>query len=227
MEGVKNEMCSLLRELTGAGQLKSFGKLLLFFLVLIPCFILSLFIVSSLPQQEERLHMEKAHKEGFFQKEYPKYLHFRQVDMYTECVGIGISLHLDPTLESILGMGMPLWSNCEGLRTTLSENRTDIGMYYSRYWHGVQLFLKPLYTYFDFKHVRLIVALVTSVLLSVLFFGASLRIGFIYACILLGSFFMAGKLNVFLLATHAVQFWLAVSAAIFILFKKGYVTTNS
>lgn len=185
------------------------NTLLLFFAVYI-----LFFLFSFLPQEPLRKHLQEAASAGYFEDNYPKpdWLHLisPRLDMYTECVGIGIATTMQPNAESLLFMNT--FGECSGLLRATTSDFT--GSYpYMRYVHGYQLFLKPLYTFFSIENVRLLTFCITSALLLLLLGVLKQSLNFSYALAIVLTFFVTQSANVFLIVTHAAQFWVVLGGA--------------
>lgn len=175
-----------------------------------------IFAVSCLPQEPLRQHIKKAQVEGYFENNYPKpaYLSIlnKRLDMYTECFGLGIAVTMRPEPSTLLSM--PAFGECSGLSRAADANFEAPPQPYMRYTHGYQLFLKPLYTFFSFDTVRLLTFCVTSCLLALLFATLRSSLNTAYAVVVVLSFFITKSSSVFLLVTHASQFWLVLIGAV-------------
>lgn len=173
------------------------------------------FLLSFLPQEPLRKNIQEAAEAGYFEKNYPKpeWLHLisPRLDMYTECVGIGIATTMHPNAKSLLFMNT--FGECEGLVRAASSDFTG-GFSYMRYIHGYQLFLKPLYTFLSIENIRLLVFCVTSTLLLLLLGVLRHSLNFQYALVIVLTFFVTQSSNVFLIVTHAAQFWVVLCGAI-------------
>ncbi len=177
-----------------------------------------IFAVSGLPQTHLRKHIQDAQAEGYIANNcpmpsYPKILKriFKRTDMYTECVGLGIAVNMYPNVESLLSM--PTFGECSGLAQAATRNFEDGGYPYMRYMHGYQIYLKPLYTLFTIEEARLITIGITLFLIALLFFTLQKSMATTYAAVVVLSFFVTRPPSVFLLATHAPQFWVVLVAA--------------
>jgi len=178
-----------------------------------------LFAVSWLPQSGLRWHIHQAQEQGYFTENYPRppyYLHYlnKQLDMYTECVGLGIAVNMRPEMERLLSM--PTFGECEGLTRAAVYNFEVSAGSYMRYLHGYQAFLKPLYTFFAIDTVRIITGGITVSLLALLFVTLRSHLNTAYATVVVLSFFITRSSHVFLLVTHAAQFWLVLVGAILV-----------
>lgn len=175
-----------------------------------------LFAVSGLPQQPLRQHLKDAQAEGYLAHNYPKQNGLRvlnkRLDMYTECVGLGIAVTMRPEAETLLSMSS--FGECAGLTRAVAEDFAVSPGPYMRYVHGYQIFLKPLYTLFPIGAVRLITGAVTVGLLALLFITLRNHLNAVYAAVIVLSFFVTKSSHVFLLVTHAAQFWLVLTGAI-------------
>ena len=132
--------------------------------------------------------------------------------MYTECVGLGEGILLRPSLHSNLEMNH--FGECSGLAAAAQNDFSSDFIPYSRYTHGYLILLKPVYSAFPVNSARLVFGLGGACLLAVLFIMARRRLGLAYALALTGSFVFAGTLHVFMLGTHAAQFWVALGGGI-------------
>jgi len=181
-----------------------FGKLLVLLAVLIPLYLGLLWLAAQPDQAEVRLHVQEARVEGWLDKEYPKILLFRGMDMFTECFSLGIAGQLQPDMESLVAMRA--YGNCEATRQGLDEDWPQGGPY-ARYWHGYQVVLRPLMAVTSYANVRIIVPAVTLLLFAGMGLAARRRLDTAHATALLASFITAGTVNVFTLVSHAALFW--------------------
>lgn len=179
-----------------------------------------LLLVSALPQKQIETNVVNMAKNGAFKKNYPKYF-FLAADMYTECVGIGGALNLQLSLESLLAMRN--FGECNALNSYAEQPSSVPPHPYPRYTHGGQIVLKPFYTYLTISQIQLLTSLISFLLLVALTGMAYKFIGKAFALTLAGSFFFVFNLHVFLLVTHAVQFWVVLAGAVFAL---GYEKEN-
>ncbi|MEW6187880.1 MAG: hypothetical protein AB1585_19300 [Thermodesulfobacteriota bacterium] len=173
-----------------------------------------LLLVSFLPQERIIANVSNMAKEGAFVKNYPKYL-FWQVDLYTECVGIGGAVNLRPSLESLLAVRN--FGECTALTNYARQPSEVPPQAYPRYIHGGQIVLKPFYTYLSFTQIRLMTTLISVLLLLAMVCMAYKNTGKAFALALAGSFLFVFNWHVFLLVTHAVQFWVVLIGALFAL----------
>lgn len=169
----------------------------------------ALFAVAALPGDRLEQHVRAAAAEGLLDNA-PRYLAFRPLDMFTECVGMGGALALEPSLTSVLSMGT--FFECEGLRAALASEVAPTP--YPRYIHGYQLVLKPVYAAFSLPLARGLTATVGLALCGLLFLNATRRIGPWAGGVLALSFILSGTLHVFMLLTHAPSFWLVLIGGI-------------
>ena len=175
-----------------------------------------LLAVSSLPQENLRKNMLQADARGFFSENYPQYAWLRplytRLDMYTECIGIGVALNMRPDARTLLEM--PTFGECSGLRKVIAEDNFDaVPQGYMRYIHGYQLVLKSLYTFFSLETARAAAAGISCLLLVFLFIALQRAADTRYAAVVVFSFFLTSSPNMFFTLTHATQFWLALAAA--------------
>jgi len=175
-----------------------------------------LYALSLLPQEKLRNNVLRADARGFFSDNYPHYEWLRPVsnrlDMYTECLGLGIALNMRPDAKTLLEM--PTFGECSGLRAAGAENFAAVPHAYMRYIHGYQLVLKSLYTFFPIEAVRAVVAGTSLFLLLALFLALSRKTDVRHAALVAASFFFTASPNMFFTATHAVQFWVVLAAAV-------------
>ena len=180
--------------------------------LLIVGFVL-LFAVASLPDARLASNITAASKAEYFSTNYPTYFFMRSLDMFTECIGIGMAKELQPTLQNILSASH--FGECEGLRAAVENNFSSGARIYPRYIHGYQIILKSLYTFLPIEGVRIVTAAVSLLLLAALFFTARYRLGSAYASLVVAPFLLFVRSpHVFLLVTHAVQFWVVLAGCI-------------
>lgn len=194
----------------------SFAYLGIYILTVVSIFYALIFAASYLPQDSLRQHIQDAHAEGYFADNYPRPsypmdIFNRKLDMYTECVGLGIAINMHPDVDSLLSM--PTHGECSGLSQMVVNKFEARSVPYMRYTHGYQLFLKPLYTFFNIDSVRLVTSTITFSLLILLFVTLRSQLNTAYATVIVLSFFITKSSSVFLLVTHATQFWLVLIGA--------------
>lgn len=208
MEFLKNVCCGICRQVC-CGRI--WGRIALAVLIPLLVCVAALVAVSFMPDEPLRAHVVAAEQDGYFDKNYPKYLLFRGVDMYSECVGLGAAVELRPTADSLIHFRHH--GSCEGLKASAANDFSGGVQPYTRYLHGYMVLLKPLYSLFDMATARVLLVSVGVSLLAA--FGAVLARsnGRGWASAMLLSFCFAGTLNVFLLATHAIQFWIVLMGA--------------
>ncbi|EPR43938.1 hypothetical protein dsx2_2048 [Desulfovibrio sp. X2] len=205
------------RLLWSQALLRRFVLLLAVIVLLLPCYA-GLLWLAALPSGDAVMqHLEQADAHGYFDEEYPRLLQFRGMDMFTECIALDMSAQLRPTFQDILTM--KFGGACEHLRASLQSGDFG-GVPYPRYWHGYQVFLRPLIALMSYADVRLLTALTTAVLFIGLYAAARLRLGEAYAVALVASFLTAGTINVFTLVSHAALFWIIQLAAIALLLRR-------
>jgi len=176
-----------------------------------------LFAVSLLPQESLRNNIHQADSRGFFSDNYPQYAWlrplFNHLDMFTECVGIGIALNMRPDAKTLLEM--PMFGECSSLQKVITLNDFDAPTHkYMRYIHGYQVVLKSMYTLFSLETVRAITTGTSFLLLLFLCIALKYRIDTRYAVVIVASFFLTASPNMFFTVTHATQFQVALTAAI-------------
>jgi len=148
---------------------KAFIRLCICILSVIALSYVLLFAVSLLPQESLRKNILQADSRGFFSENYPQYAWLRplynRLDMYTECIGVGMALNMKPDAKTLLEM--PHFGECTSLRKAITVQNFDATHgQYMRYIHGHQVVLKSMYTFFSLETVRAITA-GTSVLLLI------------------------------------------------------------
>jgi hypothetical protein len=137
------------------------------------------------------------------------------MDMYTECVAIGIAANMRPDFRSV--MQMKHAGSCDGLRRFLADPDGAPLEIYGRYWQGYQIIMRPLLLFFSYDKVRVIVG-ITSMLLTLCFFYVlSGRTSKKAALFVFLAFCMTMNARVFFLVTYGVQYWLVIAAAIGVL----------
>jgi hypothetical protein len=193
---------------------RTFAALAVSILGIVVVGYLLLFAASFSPEEKLRQNVTAAHSRVFFSENYPQYFYLRplfgRLDMYTECVGIGIASNMRP--NDLLRM--PTFGDCPGLTKAVENNFVAPTYDYMRFSHGHQIFLKPLYAFFSLETTRAITALTTFVLLLALFFVLKFRLDAAYAAVVALSFFFTSSPSMFFTVTHGVPFWLVLAGAI-------------
>ncbi len=179
-----------------------------------------LFGVGKLPLDALQKNIITAQEKGFFEENYPQITVIakpHRADMYTECFGIGTALQPLGTVHEILFTSS--YGHCQDLSRAAEAkfNSVEPAPYY-RYTHGYAAFVRLFYTYFDVQSVRTLVTLTSYLLLFVLTLSLALRVSSGHALLVLGSFFLLNSPSMYVLVTHAVQFWLVLVACIVVTF---------
>ena len=176
-----------------------------------------LFAVSLLPQEHLRKNILQADSRGYFSENYPQYSWLRplynRLDMYTECMGLGIALNMKPDAKTLLEM--PAFGECSSLHNIIAANNFDAAPHaYMRFIHGYQIVLKSMYTVFSLETVRTIMAGTSLLLLLFLYSALQYRIDTRHAAVVVFSFFLTASPNMFFTVTHATAFWVVLTAAL-------------
>jgi hypothetical protein len=141
-------------------------------------------------------------------------------DMYTECVALGQNFMNSDTdiLKRIAAspaltiFGKP----CERLHAAVKDGQTPLAENYLRFWHGYQVYMRPMLTYLSVEKYRQITAVL---LFGVMIFFAS-RLARDFGAwawpVSLVPFFLVGDfLSVPIITSHALSLaWIFLSVAV-------------
>ncbi len=176
------------------------------------------FGVGALPLDLLQKNIVKAHDSGFFEENYPQVTVIakpHRVDMYTECFGVGTALQPFSNVRDILFTSS--YGHCADLsRASAAQFVSVEPVAYYRYTHGYSIFVRLFYTYFDVQTVRTLVTAISCILLLTLTLCLKLRVSTGHALLVLGSFFLLNSPSMYVLVTHAAQFWLVLIACIIV-----------
>jgi hypothetical protein len=205
-------------------KIKDFARLFAGIACVLVCGYTLLFAVSLLPQEALRNNLAQADARGFFSEDYPQYEWlrplFNRLDMYTECLGLGIALSLGPDARTLLET--PTFGACPDLHRHIAVDAfAGTPRAYMRHTHGYQIVLKGMYTLFSLETARAVTAAASLSLLCLLFFALRDRTGLPCAAVVVCSFFLTASPNMFFTVTHAVQFWVALAAALAATLARG------
>lgn len=199
-----------------SGVVKQGAFLLLFIATLSALLGLS----ALLPAEPLRNGIVDAYRDGRFVDNYPGIKHFKPIDMYTECVGLGNALLVKPDIQSLLQM--ETYGQCTALSQAAEQGFTSSGSPYPRYVHGYVIVVKVLYSLFSFMTVRVICTLIGLSLLGILGVTLYKKIGLACALCAVGTLLLTRPHNAFFLPTHAVTFWIVIMGAIAVSRSKEY-----
>jgi hypothetical protein len=150
----------------------------------------------------------------YFPEDYPK-VGFQHVDMYTECVALGIAANLQQNFASVIKMNNV--GPCQGLRSFLDNPAQAATGVYGRYWQGYQSIMRPLLLLFSYGQMRMLVCVSSLLALIYFFYLLAGNAGRIPALMVFLAFGLTMRAGVFFLAAYGVQFWLVIGAAIAVL----------
>lgn len=178
---------------------------------------LLLFCVYQLPVEPLKEHMLSAYQKGYFEENHPRrskdMVTGKRYDMWTECTGIGAALHDPIDIKDLFVIRY--YGECTGLSHAAGEMFTVPPLYqYMRYTHGYLLALRPLYTFFEMQQVRIITMSIACILLLFLFLALKNKVSAAHAAVITLAFFLPCSPSMYIMTTHAIQFWLVLFAGI-------------
>lgn len=168
--------------------LKKFSAYVLIYLGLVILFTTLMYGTYSLPDTNIRGHI--AESIPLLKNEGIGYAPFFQtdkstLDTFTDELILNIATNKSPE-ESTLKKSLENSYYFNGDDPSLSEGIQDANMSnheYSRYWHGVQVFIRPLLLFFNYPEIRYILMLVIFGLLAIVFSMIGKQVGIRYSVI--------------------------------------------
>ncbi len=177
----------------------------------------TLFYASmQIPLPQLQKNISTAHEAGFFQHNYPEVTIIakpHRVDMYTECFGIGTALQDYKNISDMLLNTS--YGECGALSAAVKNNfSSPTPSPYYRYAHGYAAVVRTLYGFFDMQTVRTLTTILSCFLLLVLALSIKIRVSTAHALLIIGAFLLLNSPSMYVLVTHATQFWLVLVASI-------------
>ena len=177
-----------------------------------------LFLVAYIPDGSLKRNISNSVEKNELPQKTPRFFLGKKADVATECTGMGIALNLKPDMSILEGRN---FGSCKGLAEAAEKDFVAPTAVYARYTHGYLIFLKPLYSLVSVPHVKKVVALCSLAMLGLLFISAKKTLGIKIAAALLFSFLFVFNYHVFMVVTHASQFWLVLAGSILALRYQG------
>ncbi len=189
------------------------------FISILACITLgyaAFYAVYQLPAKPLQENIHKAYTDKHFTQNYPPVtilIRPLRVDMYTECFGIGTALQPYKSIDDLFLN--KTYGECAGLSQAAEKNFSEppAGMY-SRYIHGYSIFTRLFYTFFDMQTARTVCSIISCFLLLCLGIALKIRVSTAHATLVIGSFLLVNSPSMYVLLSHAAQFWLVLMAAI-------------
>ncbi len=180
-------------------------------------------INSTLDLQKYKDNILKSYEQGFFEQNYPDVtiiLKAERVDMWTECGSIGMAMRSHDSIDDVFLTNR--YGNCDELSAAASQGFTNPPQNkYYRYTHGYSVLGRALYTHFSMQDARSIITIISITLLLMLGLALRAKVSTGAAAVILGSFLLLNSPSMYVLTTHAIQFWLVVVASILAIFLHG------
>ncbi len=142
----------------------------------------------------------------------------RVIDADTECIGLSIGLYEsnDPP-EGVLRRAVNAESlyGCEPLQHWIATGAANAHRDYFRYWHGATLVFRPMLAVMPYNDLRGLLFTVSAMLLGWLCWRVGADFGPATALAFAAPFMVINALGLWVVATKAVTWLLAIGAAIF------------
>ena len=168
--------------------LKKIMSFILLYIVLVVSFIVLIYVSFKLPNERIRGHVAESVKQ--LKDEGIEYIPFFSqegalLDTHTDALMLNIALNKEMyENEGTLSKAMECSfyeepSMVEALNTTVQSD--DFNNHeYSRYWHGIQVILRPLLLFFNYTEIRYILMIVITTLLGIAIYLIGKRLGIRY-----------------------------------------------
>ncbi|MBR3249132.1 MAG: hypothetical protein IKF97_05940 [Clostridia bacterium] len=168
--------------------LKKIMSFILLYIVLAVSFIVLIYVSFKLPNERIRGHVAESVKQ--LKDEGIGYIPFFSqegalLDTHTDALMLNIALNKEMfENEGTLSKAMECSfyeepSMVEALNTTVQSD--DFNNHeYSRYWHGIQVMLRPLLLFFNYTEIRYILMIVITTLLGIAIYVIGKRLGIRY-----------------------------------------------
>ncbi len=208
-------------------QRPKFSQLAQGLLAICACMLVAyalLFTVNAtLDLQKYKDNVLKAYDKGYFATNYPEatiIIKPSRVDMWTECGGIGMAMHQYESIDDLFLTKR--YGNCEALSVAAAQGFTQAPeVKYYRYIHGYSMVVRTVYTFFSMQSARTIITVISCTLLLLLGLALRAKVNAAVGAIVLGSFLLLNSPSMYVLATHATQFWLVLLASIMAIFLQN------
>lgn len=169
-------------------------KYLITFLTLIFLFLILKIIAYSLPNDRVKYHIDESteliNKEGIYREPFLNNggLSFK-LDNFTDSLILNMALNKGTYKnEAIIKKSVKdsyYMNNQKNIMQSLITSSVNATVYnntaYSRYWHGVQVVVRPLLLFFNYSEIRVIFMILTILLLCISFTLTSKNIGLLYS----------------------------------------------
>lgn len=169
--------------------IKKITAFILLYLILAITFILLMYISYKLPNDRIRGHVEESLEQ--IEKEGIGYIPFFNqtgalMDTHTDALMLNIALNKGMNEEqgalakSVENSFYEEDSMVKALDNSVHSD--DFNNHeYSRYWHGIQVFLRPLLMFFNYSEIRYLIMIITVILLGIVFHLIGKHLGLRYA----------------------------------------------
>ncbi|MCA8889783.1 MAG: hypothetical protein KDA46_13190, partial [Parvularculaceae bacterium] len=142
----------------------------------------------------------------------------RVIDADTECIGLSIGLYESDTPPQGLArraVNAESLYGCDPLQRWLANGAVDAHRDYFRYWHGVTLVMRPLLAVMPYNDMRGLLFTTSGLLLFWLCWRVGADFGPATALAFAAPFVVLNALGLWVVATKATTWLLAIGAAIF------------
>lgn len=153
-------------------------RYLITFFICAATLISLLYVTSYIPNRALKSNLIETvtywqEEEALFYNLYPK-ADFTKIDNYADSILLNIMYHMDGThrVESLLRASYyraDEMNAVQSLAESLKEEK-EVNVTYERYWHGMQVILRPLFSLFSIVQIRIFFGIVLGTLLLGLLF---------------------------------------------------------
>ena len=213
--------------------MKFFYRIIILYFALLIIFTSLIIVSQMIPASKISNHVIQSSKVLQDEGLYPKIFNFKlyQLDNFTDVLMLNLSLSVDSSNPVDAAMMnyyhweavdiMNFAQQTEELALNHKERFEELT--YTRYWHGYQIFLRPLLTVINYSQIRILNYILFTILL---FFCIKLiykKIGISVAILFVLSLLLINFPLVPLSMQFSTVFYIAFAAIIFILTKKHFL----
>lgn len=222
--------------------MKTLKQLSILYFILLASFTLLITAAFCIPTSAVRENVEESavqiERDGLWYKPFGFYLF--QIDNMTDCQMLRINATADSSRPVWAAMMAEQYDNAtdtlhpyyEVTSSTKAIARngrraTDRYTDYARYWHGYQLFLRPLLTLFSYHAILLINYFLLSLLIIFTIYAAYRVLGKVYAATLAASLVLTNVFIVPLALQFSTCYYIALLAMLLFLAKPERATDTT
>lgn len=222
--------------------MKTIKRLTLIYIILLAVFTALITAVFCIPTSLVRENVEKSamqiEEDGLWYKPFGFYLF--QIDNMTDCQMLRMNASADSKhpvwaammaeqYENVSDSLHPYYEVVENTKYIARTGRTSFDQYsnYARYWHGYQIFLRPLLTVFSYHTIILINYILLSLLMLFVIYASYRTMGGLFA-ITIGASLIATNIFIVPLALQfSTCYYIALLGMALLMLRQEYVSDKT